>query len=118
MGDHEAQGDAGLELRVSDAERDEVIGVLREQTSAGRLTLEEFEERLGEVYEARTAGALRHVLRELPVQPATPRPGGSVGPRSAPRTSCANAGDGVYGASSWGSSCRTSSATPSSSSAT
>ena len=64
MGDHE--------LRVSDTEREEVVGILRDQTAAGRLTLEEFEERLGEVYEARTAGALEHVLRELPVQPPTP----------------------------------------------
>lgn len=70
MGDHEQQGDSRLELRVSDAERDEVIGVLREQTSVGRLTLDEFEQRLGEVYAARTAGDLQHVLRELPVQPA------------------------------------------------
>ena len=60
---------ADHELRISDAERDEVVGVLRDQTAVGRLTLEEFEERLGEVYEARTAGALQHVLRELPVQP-------------------------------------------------
>ena len=72
MGDLEPQGDAGLEVRASDAEREEVIGILREQTSAGRLTLAEFEERLGEVYEARTAGALQNVLRELPVQPASP----------------------------------------------
>ena len=72
MGDHEAQGDAHLELRVSDAERDEIVGILREQTSAGRLTLEEFEQRLDEVYAARTAGALQHVLRELPVQPPPP----------------------------------------------
>ena len=64
MGDHE--------LRVSDAEREEVVGILRDQTSAGRLTLEEFEERLGEAYTARTAGDLEHVLRELPVQPPTP----------------------------------------------
>ena len=64
MGDHE--------LRVSDTEREEVVGILRDQTAAGRLTLEEFEERLDETYGARTAGELEHVLRELPVQPPTP----------------------------------------------
>lgn len=64
MGDREEQ-----HLRVSDAEREEIVAILRDQTSAGRLTLEEFEERLGETYQARTAGDLQHVLRELPVQP-------------------------------------------------
>ena len=62
MGDHD--------VRVSDAERDEVVDVLRDQTAAGRLTLEEFEDRLGEVFSARTAGDLQHALRELPLQPA------------------------------------------------
>ena len=73
MDDHES-----IDVRVSDAERDEVVGILREQTSAGRLTLEEFEDRLGETYRARTAGELQHVLRELPVQPP--------GPTSSPET--------------------------------
>ena len=77
MGDHE--------LRISDAEREDVIGILREQTTAGRLTLEEFEERLGEVYDARTTGALEHVLRELPVQPAPSSPPTGVR-RAADRT--------------------------------
>jgi hypothetical protein len=60
------------DVRISDAERDEVVTVLRDATSAGRLTLEEFEERLGEVFAARTAGDLQHALRELPVQPERP----------------------------------------------
>lgn len=76
MADHETDGDRALDLRVSDAEREEVVAILREQTAAGRLTLEEFEERLGEVYEARTGGALQHVLRELPVQPPARAVGG------------------------------------------
>ena len=67
MEDHES-----TDVRVSDAEREQVVGILREQTAAGRLTLQEFEDRLGEVYAARTDRDLQHVLRELPVQPATP----------------------------------------------
>lgn len=70
MGDHEEH----QLLRVSDADREETVGILRDQTSAGRLTLEEFEERLGETYRARTAADLQHVLRELPVQPRTTAP--------------------------------------------
>ena len=82
MGDHDAQGpgDARLEVRVSDAERDDVITILREQTTAGRLTLEEFEDRLGEVYGASTSAQLRHVLRELPVQPPPTTAAGVAAP--------------------------------------
>ena len=59
-------------VRVSDAEREAVVDVLREQTAAGRLTLAEFEERLDEVYRSKTDVELRLALRELPVQPPAP----------------------------------------------
>jgi hypothetical protein len=62
----------GEGVRVSDAERQAVVDVLREQTTAGRLTLAEFEERLDEVYRSKTDTDLRDALRELPVEP--PRP--------------------------------------------
>jgi hypothetical protein len=57
-----------LEQRVSDAERERVAGALREHCAAGRLTLEELSERLGEAYRARTAGELEATLRELPAE--------------------------------------------------
>lgn len=59
------------DLRASDSERDEVVELLREQAAAGRLTLTEFEERLDDVYSARTRSELQHALRELPVRPAS-----------------------------------------------
>jgi hypothetical protein len=62
----------GEGVRVSDAERQAVIDVLREQTTAGRLTLAEFEERLDEVYRSKTDVELRDALRELPVEPPSP----------------------------------------------
>ena len=62
-----------LDLRVSNAERAEVIDRLREQTTVGRLTLDEFEERIGEVYAAKTRRELDHTLRELTVEPPTPQ---------------------------------------------
>jgi hypothetical protein len=68
----------GEVIRVSDAERQVVVDVLREQTSAGRLTLAEFEERLDEVYRSKTDEDLRVALRELPVEP--PKPVASRGP--------------------------------------
>jgi hypothetical protein len=62
----------GEGIRVSDAERQAVADVLREQASAGRLTLAEFEERLDEVYGSKTDQDLRAALRELPVEPPAP----------------------------------------------
>jgi hypothetical protein len=62
----------GEVIRVSDAERQVVVDVLREQTTAGRLTLAEFEERLDEVYRSKTDAELRDALRELPVEPPVP----------------------------------------------
>jgi hypothetical protein len=68
------------DFRVSDAERNQVIDHLKRHTSDGRLTLEEFEDRLDETMAAKTAGDLRAVLRDLPpIQTGavvTPRRGG------------------------------------------
>jgi hypothetical protein len=65
------------DLLVSDADRERVAAQLREHYEAGRLTLEEFQERLDEAHKARTGADLEHVLRQLPG--ATPLP--SVRPR-------------------------------------
>ena len=53
-------------LRVSDAERNRVVEVLKQHTADGRLTLDEFEARVEEALSARTRTELRAVLRELP----------------------------------------------------
>ena len=76
MGELETDDDPSGQVRVSDAERQAIVDLLREQTTAGRLTLGEFEERLDEVYRARTASDLRQALRELPVEP-DPEPAGA-----------------------------------------
>jgi hypothetical protein len=61
------------DLRVSDADRQAVIDELRQHTGDGRLTLEEFEERVDEVLRARTWAELDTATRELPsLQPTTP----------------------------------------------
>ena len=75
MADAVDPDDGSLDLRVSDAERNEVVDLLRRQTSAGRLTLGEFEDRLEEVYGARTRRELERALRELPVEPPALAPG-------------------------------------------
>jgi hypothetical protein len=51
---------------VSDLEREETVRSLRDELAAGRLTLEEFSERVDEAYGARTRGELQLVRRQLP----------------------------------------------------
>jgi hypothetical protein len=64
------------DLLVSDADRARVAGELREHYEAGRLTLDEFQERIDEAHAARTEAQLERVLRQLP-SPKLP----SVSPR-------------------------------------
>lgn len=54
------------ELRVGDAERDEVTSALHEHFAAGRLTRDELDERLTATLSAKTVGDLRAVTRDLP----------------------------------------------------
>lgn len=54
------------EIRVGTPERERAIALLNESFSAGYLQLDEFEERSGSVYVARTRGELRETLHDLP----------------------------------------------------
>jgi hypothetical protein len=45
-------------VRASDAERDAVVGRLNQAVGEGRVTMDEFSERLGLAYAARTRGDL------------------------------------------------------------
>ena len=68
-------GQDDARIRVSDAERDAVVESLRDHYETGRLTLDEFNDRVGEAYSARTDLELDQALRELPRQPAaSPEP--------------------------------------------
>jgi hypothetical protein len=51
---------------VGDADREQRVQALREHMLAGRLTAEEFEERVGTVHSARTRGELDAASRDLP----------------------------------------------------
>src|SRR5947208_1898715 len=57
-------------LRVADADREQVAGELREHLVAGRLTPDEFEERVEIAYRASTRGELDSVRADLPMTPA------------------------------------------------
>jgi cobalamin biosynthesis protein CbiG len=53
-------------LRASDADRERTVALLSEHLAAGRLTAEEFQERLDAAYAARTLGQLDELLADLP----------------------------------------------------
>jgi Domain of unknown function (DUF1707)/Cell wall-active antibiotics response 4TMS YvqF len=60
------------ELRAGDADRERVADRLRENLAAGRLTLDEFSQRLDAVYDARTYGELEALTHDLPQTATTP----------------------------------------------
>jgi Domain of unknown function (DUF1707) len=53
-------------LRIGDAERDAAAAELGEHYTAGRLTLDELNERLDAVFSAKTFGQLARVMADLP----------------------------------------------------
>ena len=57
-------------LRVADADREALTEELREHMLAGRLTPNEFEERVDLAYKATTRGDLDALRADLPVSPA------------------------------------------------
>jgi class 3 adenylate cyclase len=60
-------------VRVSDADREHAVVTLREHAVAGRLTLEEFAERMERAYAARTVAELEGVGCDLPATLAPER---------------------------------------------
>jgi len=80
-------------IRASDADRDRTAALLREHHAAGRLTAEEFNERLEKAYAAKTLGELDELLADLPgidlyklpdASLRRGRPGGGSGPPPLP----------------------------------
>jgi len=71
------QDDPGL--RASDDERESAVSLLREHAAAGRLDVEELEQRVGAAYAARTRGELVTLIGDLPG--ALPARARTVAPR-------------------------------------
>jgi hypothetical protein len=61
------------QVRIGDAEREGAVAALGEHYAAGRLTLEEHDERTSRAFSARIAADLWPLFRDLPVQPV-PQP--------------------------------------------
>jgi hypothetical protein len=93
-------------LRAADADRAAVAAVLGEHMSAGRLTLDEYDERLTRAYAARTFGELDELTADLPAaatrRPPEPAQQAAPTPAPVPATGC---GTGSWGhdtdANSW-----------------
>ena len=67
-------------LRIGDVDREAAAASLREHFAHGRLTLEEFQHRLGAVFSARTDRDLADITRDLPHAsiPQASRPAGRL----------------------------------------
>jgi hypothetical protein len=53
-------------VRASDADREQTVALLRDHAAEGRLTLEEFTERMSAAFGARTRDELDELARDLP----------------------------------------------------
>jgi Domain of unknown function (DUF1707) len=74
---------AAPEVRASDADRDRVVDVLRDAAADGRLTVDEFDERMAAALSSRTLGELAPLTADLAAGPGTPaRPGAAAAPPS------------------------------------
>jgi hypothetical protein len=69
----------GPDLRIGDAEREAAAAGLREHYAQGRLTLEEFNQRLDTVFKATTQRHLNQVTQDLPRATAPSAPLAVVG---------------------------------------
>ncbi|HZP53676.1 DUF1707 domain-containing protein [Actinocrinis sp.] len=67
-------------LRASDADRERIVEQLRQHTADGRLTMDEFEQRMSAAYAAKTYGELAQLTRDLPVDLGARSRGAGFGP--------------------------------------
>jgi DUF1707 SHOCT-like domain len=74
----------GPDLRIGDADREAVAARLREHYAQGRLTLEEFNQRLDAAFAAKTQSQLNALTRDLPraAAPSAPLPVTATGSRA------------------------------------
>ena len=72
----------GPDLRIGDSDREAAAALLREHYAQGRLTFEEFTQRLDATFAATTQGQLGRITRDLPHVglPAAARPLAAAGP--------------------------------------
>jgi hypothetical protein len=86
-------------LRAADADRTAVATVLGEHMSAGRLTVDEYDERLARAYAAKTYGELEQLTADLPATSKSPAP--APRPSASPPAQACAPGWGGDAHSSW-----------------
>ncbi|SDY70612.1 protein of unknown function [Asanoa ishikariensis] len=64
-----------LDTRASDDDRQRVVELLQQHTAVGRLSLDEFTDRVGNAYAASTLRDLSVVTSDLPPLPESPHTG-------------------------------------------
>jgi hypothetical protein len=85
-------------LRAADADRTAVATVLGQHMTAGRLTVDEYDERLARAYAAKTYGELDQLTADLPATRHQPR---ASHPTSTPPAQVCGLGSGGDARSSW-----------------
>jgi hypothetical protein len=81
----QAARDPGRVIRASHRDREAVVAALRDAYVAGRLTLDEFDERTSAAYAGKTWGELRVLTADLPGTPAVgAEPPGPAAPPHGP----------------------------------
>ena len=86
-GDEKAAAVVGRgHLRASDADREQMIDALKAAFAQGRLTMDEFDARIGQTFASRTYAELATVTVGIPAAPAGAQP-----PRRPPRRRVSNA---------------------------
>jgi hypothetical protein len=71
-----------VDIRASDEDRQRVVAALERHTGAGRLTLDEFAERVQLACDARTLDELAGVVGDLPADPPAAGPDADAEPGS------------------------------------
>ena len=87
-------------IRASDDDRERTVTLLREHHAAGRLTVEEFNERMDKAYAAKTLGDLDALMADLPAIDLYRLPDASLPPsyrRQVPGASSLQAAAGAGG---------------------
>ena len=62
-------------LRAADTDRERVADLLQRHTAAGRLSLDEYEQRVAGAWQARTVGELAALTADLPADQPNPGAG-------------------------------------------
>ena len=88
-------------IRASDAERDATVERLSRAAGDGRLTLEEFSQRMEQVTAAKTRAELDRLVADLPANPRSRVPSPRPRPPRPPGTSRRSAACGFPGRGGW-----------------